>query len=259
MRCRVVVLTRLPNYEQGALTPAMEYVRISETNPDGIPLEPAGIEPSAYPESPRQLYAELPVDAASIRLLTLQPGQSQAGQDDTQAPLVGQLHVVSMDCHPVFTALSYVWGTYSEPRDTVIRNGIRVDITPNCKEALLALRRLRGPVTVWADAICINQQDDAEKATQLPLMEEIYSWSQTVYIWLGPGSESSDRAMYWLRKASTMSICLMPLCFSQFFTTWQLVIGFLRYWLKFIALYTPWHIHGECISLHNYTLRDRLT
>lgn len=238
-------LTKLQSYEHAALAPAMECVRISETNPDGLSQERAEIQPSAYPESPRQLYAELPVDAASIRVLTLQPGLSQADQDDTQAPLVGQLHVVSMDSHPAFTALSYVWGPYSEPRDTVICNGIKIDITANCKEALLALRRISGPITVWVDAICINQQDDDEKATQLPLMEEIYSWSQTVYIWLGHGSESSDRAMDWLRKASTLSICLMPLCFSQFFTTWQLVTGFLRYWLRFIALYTPWHILGE--------------
>lgn len=88
-------------------------------------------------------------------------------------------------------------------------------------------------------------------------MEEIYAWSQTVYIWLGPGSESSDRAMDWLRKASTMSICLMPVCFSQFFTRWQLVLGFLRYWLKFINLYTLWHILGEYASSFAFILTGR--
>lgn len=100
MRSRVVFLTRLPDYKQGAPKAAMEYVRISETKPDGLPLVPAENEPSAYPESPRQLYAELQVDAASIRVLTLQPGLSQPNQDDTQAPLVGQLHVVPMDSDP---------------------------------------------------------------------------------------------------------------------------------------------------------------
>ena len=162
-----------------------------------------------------------------------------------------------MDSHPKFTALSYVWGPYCEPRDTVMCNGISIEITANCKKALSALRKLPGPVTVWVDAICINQQDDDEKAKQLPLMEEIYAWSQTVYVWLGPGSESSDRAMDWLRKASTISICLMPVCFSQFFTGWQYVLGLSSYWLKFINLYTPWRIIGECMRASAYSLVDR--
>jgi hypothetical protein len=35
------------------------------------------------------------------------------------------------------------------------------------------------------DAICINQKDDVEKATQIPLMKEIYSLAEEVVIWLG--------------------------------------------------------------------------
>lgn len=247
-RLQCILWTRLSNYRQVALTPAMDYMRIKETNPNEPSMEPYDIQAAAYAASPRQLYADLPVDADSIRVLTLQPWQPQADQNDTQAPIIGQLRVVPMDSHPEFTALSYVWGPYAEPRDTVICNGVSVEITANCREALLALCKLPRPVTVWVDAICINQEDDGEKAIQLPLMEEIYAWSQTVYIWLGPGSEGSDRGMDWLRKASTMSICLMPVFYSQHLTCWQWALGFLRYWLQIIALYTPWHMFGEFIS-----------
>ncbi|PMD44844.1 heterokaryon incompatibility [Hyaloscypha variabilis F] len=38
---------------------------------------------------------------------------------------------------------------------------------------------------LWVDAICINQKDDVEKATQISLMKEIYSFAEEVVIWLG--------------------------------------------------------------------------
>lgn len=116
----------LANSMQVTFDSAMEYVRISETNPDGLPVEPAEDRPSAYPASARQLYAELPVDASSIRVLTLQPLEPEANQDEPPAPLAGQLHVVSMGTHPEFTALSYVWGTQSEPPETIECNGISI-------------------------------------------------------------------------------------------------------------------------------------
>jgi hypothetical protein len=50
-----------------------------------------------------------------------------------------------------------------------------------------ALRRLREAreSPLWIDAICINQKDNAEKATQIPLMGDIYSQTEQVIIWLG--------------------------------------------------------------------------
>lgn len=80
-------------------------------------------------------------------------------------PLSASFKSSLLDSHPEFTALSCVWGEFSEPPDTIICNGISVEITTNCKDALLALRKLPRPVTVWVDAICINQEDDGEKAT----------------------------------------------------------------------------------------------
>ena len=42
-----------------------------------------------------------------------------------------------------------------------------------------------GQARGWADAICINQEDDAEKGEQILLMEHIYSRAGTVYVDLG--------------------------------------------------------------------------
>lgn len=37
----------------------------------------------------------------------------------------------------------------------------------------------------WVDAICINQENDAEKASQVALMGHIYKRAQSVIVWLG--------------------------------------------------------------------------
>jgi hypothetical protein len=55
-----------------------------------------------------------------------------------------------------------------------------------------------GVLTIWVDAICINQDDEDEKMAQILLMKDIYSHAETVYIWLGLGSASTDRAIHYL-------------------------------------------------------------
>ena len=62
-----------------------------------------------------------------------------------------------------------------------------------------ALRRLRlqeAIRTVWTDAICINQQDNAEKSHQVPLMGSIYSLAKRVVVWLGQGDVQQTRRAF---------------------------------------------------------------
>jgi len=40
--------------------------------------------------------------------------------------------------------------------------------------------------SIWIDAICIDQQNDTEKGSQLKRMHEIYAGAQSVIVWLGP-------------------------------------------------------------------------
>lgn len=53
---------------------------------------------------------------------------------------------------------------------------------------------------LWIDQICINQPDAVEKSSQLALMGEIYCKAQSVVIWLGAGTEDSNRALQYLRE-----------------------------------------------------------
>ena len=51
----------------------------------------------------------------------------------------------------------------------------------------MALLRLRDPVLprfIWVDSICINQEDNAEKAVQILLMAQIYALADCVVVWL---------------------------------------------------------------------------
>ncbi|EAA33485.1 hypothetical protein NCU07840 [Neurospora crassa OR74A] len=168
--------------------------------------------------SPQQLYSHLRLDPSnpSIRVLDIDPPHPRRNPD---APLRGTLRVVHLSGLPAFTALSYTWGPYSSPIvDTIRCNGYcDIRITKNGRDALLALRkrhyaggpvwsRTTLPLTIWIDAICINQADDAEKAGQIGLMAEVYTWARTVWVWLGKGDERTARAVRGLERAAKLRI-----------------------------------------------------
>ncbi|KAI1462799.1 heterokaryon incompatibility protein-domain-containing protein [Annulohypoxylon moriforme] len=56
---------------------------------------------------------------------------------------------------------------------------------------------------IWIDAICINQQDNDEKSTQVQMMLEIYARAKRVNIWLGEADESTALIFRWLRWTGT--------------------------------------------------------
>jgi hypothetical protein len=95
---------------------------------------------------------------------------------------------------PFFNALSYVWGDDTKPQEIII-DGKSIPITQNLYDDLRALQKTAyGLVRVWADALCICQDDLAERSTQILLMREIYHCASMVVIWLGPNSDEGRRA-----------------------------------------------------------------
>ncbi|KAJ0309011.1 hypothetical protein Brms1b_009262 [Colletotrichum noveboracense] len=58
-------------------------------------------------------------------------------------------------------------------------------ITPTVDRMLRYLRGSHKPAYLWIDALCINQQDENDKAVQIPQMGEIYKCAETVHVWLG--------------------------------------------------------------------------
>lgn len=114
---------------------------------------------------------------ASIRVLTLSPGRKED-------PLRGKLEKCRLHGAVAYDALSYCWGTGG--MDAVIycsRGFIR--ITKTLERALKVLRYKDKTRRLWIDQICINQQDTAERSSQVRLMYEIYSLAQRTIVWLG--------------------------------------------------------------------------
>lgn len=70
----------------------------------------------------------------------------------------------------------------------------------------MAVRRKKEEILVWVDALCINQQDKDERASQVRLMGQIYSRATSVAIWIGPEYEESDLAMQLLHKVAQNAI-----------------------------------------------------
>jgi len=144
------------------------------------------------------LYSSLPLPrhSRSIRILDVEPS---ASSDDES--IRGQLRVVSLDDNNMeFSALSYVWGAPASPPRMITCGLYSIPITANCWSALWHLRKHFGSMSLWIDSVCINQDDLAEKQSQIPMMGDIYSRSRSVYAWLGEGTAESDMAIDCLRE-----------------------------------------------------------
>ena len=104
-----------------------------------------------------------------------------------------------------YQALSYNWG----PKEPNTRLFIKIlaesqsyfiPIRSNLDCALRRLRHPQHPQHLWVDALCINQENDDEKSTQIPLMSLIYSKAESVAVWLGREENESHRAINFIRQ-----------------------------------------------------------
>jgi hypothetical protein len=114
-------------------------------------------------------------------------------------PIRCQFTVVPLKASPVFSALSYMWGNATETHSISIGDGTLL-VSTNLAHALQDVHNqwshghaaiAEGDRWLWADAICINQNDNEEKNHQVPLMEDIYSRAQRIFSWLGIENEDT--------------------------------------------------------------------
>jgi len=126
-----------------------------------------------------------------IRLLTLQDA------DNDHAPLSGSLKIVNVDDVELeggFWALSYCWGPppqEPEPSKFKTQRG-EIAITESLASCLRCLRHKRVGARIWADALCINQQDELEKKFQVRQMGSLYAKAARVIVWLGTARGAAD-------------------------------------------------------------------
>lgn len=104
---------------------------------------------------------------------------------------------------PQFSAFSYTWGTDLPSRR------ITIDSAPFCVRENLwqALEETWDDRAVhsyiWVDAICIDQNNTLERNHQVDLMSDIFKAASRTIAWLGPGTPSSEVAMYFFGEIAS--------------------------------------------------------
>lgn len=86
-------------------------------------------------------------------------------------------------------------GCAKDPKIVFIE-GNSVEITKNLFLALRDLRDEGRDLRLWVDALCINQQDEAEKNVQVKMMGQIYATAdQTIIYILSQDDERKDKTL----------------------------------------------------------------
>ena len=92
-----------------------------------------------------------------------------------------------------YAALSYTWGPKT-PLRCIQVDGRNLEIRENLWHFLSRLQtHIWRPKYLWADAICINQEDVSEKTLQVALMGQIFRCAKETFVWLG--LEDADSAL----------------------------------------------------------------
>lgn len=122
-----------------------------------------------------------------IRLLELSPGK-----DDML--LEGAIHHVPIDSPGSFWAMSYTWGA-APPTFSLNTPKGSIPITASLHSALRCIRERGESILLWADAVCINQEDSLEKSIQIRLLPTIFQSAERVIAWIGSERDNSHRVM----------------------------------------------------------------
>ncbi|KAK9797570.1 putative Heterokaryon incompatibility protein-domain-containing protein [Seiridium cardinale] len=138
------------------------------------------------------LYDDLRAeDGPRVRLVILESIDVETNE------VICRLKTVRFITNLQYRALSYCWGDKHNAA-SIICNGVRRNVTDNLNAALHCLLRQGKarniPLDFWIDAICINQENNREKETQVSLMGDIFRQALEVIVWLGPAGDDSDFA-----------------------------------------------------------------
>ncbi|KAF7555507.1 hypothetical protein G7Z17_g2165 [Cylindrodendrum hubeiense] len=175
---------RSPNVRYFATTlyRASDSLAIGDT--DMLPL-------FSPPRAPAYQYSPIISRPRAFRLVRLLPPHRAVFGDTLRIELI----TVDDDSACSYDTLSYTWGDTSRslPNRRVLvesQNGpheLRI-----YRSLELALLNVKANRPIFVDQICINQEDDEEKASQVALMRDIYTNCNHVLVWLGPETKESN-------------------------------------------------------------------
>lgn len=195
-----------------------------------------------------ELYSSLNKELREIRLLRILPSLERNTAVNVELLTTG----LGCDSTLPYNALSYVWGD-ARIQEVIRINGRSLEIGESLATALRYVRRADRDVVLWADAICINQDDIPERNHQVSMMGALYTQAAKVFAWLGPTNENSDLALdfisHWARfsedpevsaiarKTPMMSFCgwvegISPLSFDEAALEALIKLSFRSYWRR---------------------------
>ncbi len=225
----------------------------------GYPVILLGIvrNKSSEPE-PTFQYSDLA--EGYIRLLSIQGINS--------ARHVFNLKLCDFPLHelPPYYAVSYTWDNQPNSHLILINNQW-LSASSNVSSILsLFAPSVFGQRYLWIDAICINQTNKVEKATQVKLMRDIYRNAKSVLVWLSSENLNQDNQRHNQYILSISTRQLYDTCQDLFNRVmpleWTNLDGVLvhRYWRRawiiqeFVVSSQPEvYFRGRCIDWRSFT------
>ncbi|KAJ9503196.1 hypothetical protein H2202_001350 [Exophiala xenobiotica] len=135
-------------------------------------------------------FKALHPDRTEIRLLQLENGANSSR-------LRYVMHHAELSSSPKYCAMSYSWGAPvpASALKEIFIQGESVWIRPTLCSFLETMATCYPRMSMWIDAICINQGDVEERNHQISIMGEIYKTAREVYAWLGSGDDDTNYAI----------------------------------------------------------------
>jgi len=140
-------------------------------------------------------YTPLPIPT-NTRILGLDKGLS-----DT---VIGSLRLIGLNRGIPYNCLLYCWSgprtqdvgpEWTTPVKSITPDGIEVPVRQNLYDALRSLLRLELIEPIWVDALCIDQNHDGERNSQVTQIASIYSSATNVLVWLGEQTSNTRMAV----------------------------------------------------------------
>ena len=143
-------------------------------------------------------FSYLELQPGEIRLLKLLPATNESEQIRCEL-LHAPLHSA-----PSYEAISYEWRSTPGTARVEAATGT-LDISKTLEHALRGMRWKETARMLWADGICINQDNGDEVQSQLPMMGKIYELSRVALVWLGDSTQATVPAIEVLQSLALLA------------------------------------------------------
>jgi Heterokaryon incompatibility protein (HET) len=155
-----------------------------------------------------RLYSPLRDAVDAIRLMRLVRTGSEADHNEI---IRCEMQEVLLRDKPQYLALSYTWGPphriaqlermTSARNSLILCNGKRMQVAANLNAFLKRLvQKDQFDEWLWADAVCINQEDSSERTCQVQKMDRIFKGARGVIAWLGEDTNYTSRGFRGIQK-----------------------------------------------------------